>query len=513
MDIKPDGSWATIANQKEVVRLGEGEFVGGHARLTQAAMDRTVRVLSRFADIAIGYKAEDVVALATAASREAENQEEFVDAIRNATSGYLDVRVISGHEEARLIYLGIRSGIHLAKGENALFLDIGGGSSELIVGDSANYKFLDSLKLGAIRMTNLFLGTRTGPVSPAMWAKLQRQVRSTLAPAAREIAALGFTKMYGSSGTIMSLAEVVARRQRPAGDAPSTLRNFELTLPDLQAITQMLCKMTVEERRKVPGLSPERADIVVGGAAILQTVMETVGAPSILISDRGLREGIVVDHLMREEPLRAKLQEESVRERSVYALGRKCNVDFEHASHIKDLALSLFDQTFKLGLHDLTASRELLDYASVLHDCGFFVSHTNHHQHSYYLIRNSELLGFNDIEIEIMAQIAFYHRKSAPRKRHQQFAHLTENQQRAVRILSCCLRLAEALDRGHLATVLGVRLAQRRKGGPVAMTIRTVANADSSLEVWAVEGQSEVFDKAFAVPLEIVRPETAVARS
>ncbi|MDR3708412.1 MAG: Ppx/GppA phosphatase family protein [Capsulimonadaceae bacterium] len=511
VDLHPDGTWTTVASQKEVVRLGDGEFVGGHARLTSAAMHRAVRVLSRFADVAKGYGADDVVTLATAASREAENQEEFVEAVNKESGGFLDVRVISGHEEARLIYLGIRSGIDMNRREKALFLDIGGGSSELVIADSRTHHYLDSLKLGAIRLTSEFLSGKAGTISPGVWSKLCAKVRSTLAPASREIASRGFTRMYGSSGTIMSLAEIAARRSRPDGDAPPTMRNYELTLPDLVSINQMLCRMTLEERRKVPGLTPERADIVIGGAAILQTVMETVGAGGILISDRGLREGIVVDYFIRQlpQPVDVAVEPESVRVRSVRALARRCKVDEAHSRHIRDLALSLFDQTFAMGLHELTSSRELLDYASYLHDSGFFVSHTNHHQHSYYLIRNSELLGFNDIEIELMAQIAYYHRKSPPRKRHTRFARLTEKQQSAVRVLSCCLRLAEALDRGHLASITGVRLQQKRHGEPVTMVIESHPDVDISLEVWAVEGQAEVFGRAYGVPMEIQRPPTA----
>jgi len=513
VDLHSDGTWETVASQKEVVRLGEGEFIGGHARLTPAAMHRTVRVLSRFADVAQGYGAEHVVTLATAASREAVNQVDFVEAVRKATSGFLDVRVISGHEEARLIYLGIRSGIDLPRREKALFLDIGGGSSELVVGDNHGYQFLDSLKLGAIRLTNQLLGDHQGPVNSALWTKLQARIKSTLAPSAREIAQRGFTRMYGSSGTIMSLAEIAARRSRPSGDAPPTMRNFELTLDTLAGIVQTLSRMSVDERRKVPGLSPERADIIIGGAAILQTVMETVGAQSIFISDRGLREGIIVDHFVRRDPHRASTIQESVRLRSIHALMRRCGVDEHHALHIQGLALSLFDQTFALGLHELTSARELLDYAAMLHDCGLFISHTNHHLHSYYLIRNSEILGFNDIEIEIMAQIAYYHRKAPPRKRHQQFARFTQKQQDAVKVLSCCLRLAEALDRGHLASVNGTRLEYRGKGKSVTMDVDTATGVDTSLEIWAVEGQAEVFEKAFGVPLEIHRPASAAART
>jgi exopolyphosphatase/guanosine-5'-triphosphate,3'-diphosphate pyrophosphatase len=496
VDMFEDGNWSAVANQKDVVRLGDGEFSRGHARLTPEAIDRAVHVMARYADVARGYGTDHIVALATAASREAENQQDFVDAIR-------DVRVISGHEEARLIYLGIRSGIDLPKNEKALFLDIGGGSSELVVGDSSAYYFLDSMRLGAIRITNMFLSGKTGPVGPTLWAKLQEKVKNTLTPAAREIARLGFNRMYGSSGTIMTLAEIASRRSRANGSQYSTLRNYELTLSDLQDITSMLCKMSLEERKKTPGITPERGDIIIGGAAILQTVMEALGAKSIIISDRGLREGIVIDQLIRSDETREKLQEESVRLSSVNYLARKCGVDEDHAAHVKQLSLSLFDQTRALGLHDLTSSRELLEYAATLHDSGFFISHTNHQQHSYYIIRNSELLGFNDIEIEIMAQTAYYHRKGAPRKKHEQFSQLTPHQQQAVTVLSCCLRLAEALDRGHLTNVEKIDLAFEENRERVAIRVQSRENADISLERSALANHREVFEKTFNVLLVI----------
>lgn len=508
VDIHDDGTWAVIAPHKEVVRLGEDEFAGPHPKLAPAAMERAVRVLARFAEMATGYKATKVVCLATAAAREAENQDEFVQAVRKATHGLFDVRVISGSEEARLIYLGIRSGVELPAGERALFMDIGGGSTELVIGDSSAYFFLDSLKLGAIRLTTEMLEGRRTPVPTAAWARLQRLVRSAIVPAARAIAREGFTHMYGSSGTIMSLAEIAARAERPGGDPPASMRNYELKLADLQGITQMLCRLSVDERRRVPGLSIDRADIIIGGAAILQTVMETVGAQSILVSDRGLREGIVVDYLLRDPKHVDRADDAGIRLRSIRRLSRRCGVDESHAEHVTRLALELFDETSRLGLHDLTKSRELLYYAGLVHDCGFFVSHTGHHAHSYYLIRNSELLGFNDVEVEIMAQIAFYHRKTAPRRRDERFARLSEPQQQAVRVLSCCMRLAEALDRGHIKRVAGVRLTHEHKGGPVVAHLTIEPGADASLEIWAFESHAGTFKKTFGVSLLVGSPVT-----
>ena len=517
VEVQANGTWTTLASQKQVVRLGEGEFdradaknshgkkkakgdeTGGGHSLTEAAIARGALVCARFAEVARGFGAEEIVALATAAVREADNGDEFVRRVRDLAD--LDVRVISGQEEARLIYLGCVSGIDLPPKKKALFMDIGGGSTELIVGDTAGYVYLDSLKMGAIRLTAEGVADPAKPISPAAWANLQRHVRSLLVPAARAISKAGFSVMYGSSGTAQNLAEIVANSA--SIPVPTSLRNYALTLPDIQATTKRLCGLTLEQRRRVPGINPERADIIIGGSAILQTVMETVGAASIRISDRGLREGIIVDRLRRgDSPLvTTQRAEDSARRRSIRQLMAATKVDAAHAAHIVHLALTLFDQWKALGLHDYGRARELLEYAALLHDAGFFVSHTDHQQHSYYLIRHSELLGFNDREIEIMANLALYHRKSVPRRRHAPFARLDVRTQRVIRVLSCALRFAEALDRSHLMLVKEVACEKLTKPDRIRMTL--CATADAQLELWAAEAQAPAFEKTFALPLEV----------
>lgn len=524
VEVQANGTWTTLASQKQVVRLGEGEFdrdalrdssikidekssdeSTGHS-LTKAAIARGALVCARFAEVARGFGAEEIVALATAAVREADNGDAFVQRVRELAD--LDVRVISGQEEARLIYLGCVSGIDLPPKKNALFMDIGGGSTELIVGDSAGYAFLDSLKMGAIRLTAEGIVDASGPVSPSAWVDLQRHVRGLLVPAARAISRAGFSVMYGSSGTAQNLAEIIAASR--AAPVPTSLRNYELFLHDIQAATRRLCALTLEQRRRVPGINPERADIIIGGAAILQTVMETVGAGSIRISDRGLREGIIVDHLRRSLPSAKSAGDYSARRRSIRQLMAATRVDETHAAHIVHLALTLFDQWKALGLHDYGRARELLEYAALLHDAGFFVSHTDHQQHSYYLIRHSELLGFNDREIEIMANLALYHRKSIPRRKHIPFAQLDARTQRVIRVLSCALRFAEALDRSHLMLVRDV--ASERLPRPDRVRLTLYASADAQLEVWAAEAQAAAFEKTFFLPLEVrVLPVVSVA--
>jgi len=513
VEVKTNQTWTTLASQKQVVRLGEGEFdqapidsakgkedgEGGRHSLTETAIARGALVCARFAEVARGFGAEEIVALATAAVREADNGHEFVKRVRDLAD--LDVRIISGQEEARLIYLGVISGIDLPPTSRALIMDIGGGSTELIVGDSQNYVFLDSLKMGAIRLTAEGVPDPSKPVTADAWDDLQRRVRSLLVPAARSIARAGFSVMYGSSGTAQNLAEIIANAS--ATPNPTSLRNYELSLADVQATTRRLCALTLEQRRRVPGINPERADIIIGGSAILQTIMETVGATAIRISDRGVREGIILDRLRRDPP---SLEDgagdmDSARRRSIRQLMAATGVDETHSAHIVRLSLSLFDQWKTLGLHDYGPARELLEYAAMLHDAGFFVSHADHQQHSYYLIRHSELLGFNDREIEIMASLALYHRKATPRRKHAHYARLDLKAQRAIRVLSCALRLAEALDRSHLMLVRDGSCETLAGPDRVRMTLH--ATADAQLEVWAAEGQAPAFEKTFGLPLEV----------
>jgi exopolyphosphatase/guanosine-5'-triphosphate,3'-diphosphate pyrophosphatase len=513
VDLHQDGSWTTLESGREVVRLGEGEFVGGRRRITEDAMDRCARVCARFSDIARGFGAQELIALATAASREAVNQEELLDRVSRASNGAVDVRVIPGDEEARLIYLGVNSGIELLDGEQALFMDIGGGSTELITADKHHYSFLDSLKMGSIRLTGEILPNRTRAVTPEIWDRLKRTVRSIVEPAARRVRREGFKRMFGSSGTIMTIADIAARRMGDAG--PVSLRNFELTLVDVQQISQMLCKLNLEQRRKVAGLPAERADIIVAGAAIVETVMETVGAQCLFISDRGLREGIIIDYLLREggrigitaEVERNMLLDASVRDRSTKRLARRTQIDDDHARTVIRLSSQLFDRTKALGLHDLgDEERELLSYGALLHDCGFFVSHTSHHIHSYYLIRHSELLGFNDLQTEVIAQVALYHRKGLPKEKFAAFASLPPREKQVVRVLSCLVRLAEALDRSHLGLVRSVRLIRTAKSDPVRMHLQIAPGADPALEIWAIAAQTEAFKRTFGADLITAEP-------
>jgi exopolyphosphatase/guanosine-5'-triphosphate,3'-diphosphate pyrophosphatase len=483
-------TWDVIAEFKETVRLGQDEFASNH--ISEEATTRGVAVLQQFAQIANGHGAQEIVAIGTAALREAQNRDDFIERAREETG--IEVQVVSGVEEARLIYLGVVSGVELGE-KKSLFVDIGGGSTELIIGTQTEHFLLESLKLGAIRLGNRFLSDLTGPVPPVLMETMRQYVRGVGSHALRKIRDTGFETAIASSGTAMNLAKIAAAR---AGlDPLASVRNFTLPTPELAEITKMLAKMSVEERRRVPGLNPERADIIVSGASVLLTIAEELGIEGYTISDRSLREGVLVDAIQRRAGPNHS-PEAGVRRRSIERLLRLTEKEEGHARHVAHLTLSLFDQMRALGLHDYgPEERELLEYASLLHDIGVFVSRSGHHRHSYYLIRHSELAGFTDEETQIIANLAYFHRKSTPKKRHQHFQNLSREHQRMVRKLAALLRLSESLDRTQLGLVRDVRA--EISGRRVLLTLDT--DSDPRLETWYIANESAPFEEAYGLPL------------
>jgi exopolyphosphatase/guanosine-5'-triphosphate,3'-diphosphate pyrophosphatase len=491
--IDPNHSYATLTQQKEIVRLGEGEFVD--QVLQPEAMDRAALVCRKFAELSRSYGAEEIIAITTSAVREAKNQGDFLRRLRQETN--LDVRVISGKEEARLTYLGISSGVHM-NGKEAAFIDVGGGSTEVIAGDQRHYHFLSSLNLGAIRLTSLFfLPGESGPVTSERYALLQRHVRLTSIRTLQQMRQYRFDLVLGSSGTAENLTDIAARalhnRQRQHDDV--------LAYRDLKQIIEMLCALPLEERRKVPGINPERADILIAGAAIVHTLMQDLGFSKLrVIGDRGLREGLLIDYLSRSEHAQL-IRGLSVRERSVLQLGRACGFDETHGKHVAQLALELFDSAERIGLHHLGAhERELLEYAAQLHDIGAFLSYNNHHVHAYYLIRNAELLGFDQSEIGLMATIALFHRKAIPTKKHTEMKELDKRSRKGVQNLSILLRLAEVLDRSHTQAVKHVKLRATGKNG---LALEISAAHDCQLELWGVQSQLKAAQKVLDREIQI----------
>lgn len=487
----PNHSYSTVTQQREAARLGEGEFTD--RRLQPEAMDRAVLVCRKFVELAQFHGAQKIVAVATSATREAVNEEEFLHRLREEAG--LDVRVISGREEARLIYSGLSSFVHLGDG-NAVFLDIGGGSTEVIVGGQHEYQYLDTIGVGAVRLTTILLSPNEGmPVPPERYQLLRQYVRHAAIHTVYHIKQHRIDLAIGSSGTIQNLASVAARALRNRSLETEEI----LSYTDLRRVAAMLCALPLEDRRKVPGLNPDRADIIISGAAILDALMEELGLAEIhVLQEGGLREGLLMDYFAESAHDVHRL---SVRERSIVQLGRSCKIDESHARNAERLALELFDSAQRARLHPYGEwERELLGYATLLHDIGAFLSYSNHHVHSYYLINNADLLGFYKTEIEIMALTALFHRKALPSAKHPGYAVLDRDTRKLVAFLSLLVRLVESLDRSHQKVVKHARL---RPSGPKGLCLAIETSGDAQLELWGIETRERAVQKTLGRKLKI----------
>jgi exopolyphosphatase / guanosine-5'-triphosphate,3'-diphosphate pyrophosphatase len=484
--ISANRSYHVVNLQREVVRLGEEEFADHLLR--PAAVERAVLVCRSFAELARSHGADEIVAVATSATREARNQGAFVARLR-AEAG-LDVHVISGREEARLIYLGVLGRVELGE-RTAFCLDIGGGSTEVIVGDAHRHLFLDSLPLGAVRLAgDPNLPDVSGRVSSDDYQRLQRAVRLASVHAVKAVRGFDVDVAFGTSGTVRNVVAVAARVLHDS----EPQRDETASLADVRRVVKLLRGLSLEERRGVPGLNPDRADIVIAGAAVLETLMTDLELPAVTaLTECGLRDGMLIDYLSRS-PHAALVHDLNVRERSVLRLLRVCGADEAHARHVARLALELFDSSREAGFHRLGAEeRELLEYCALLHDIGTFISYPDHHLHSAYLIANTDMLGFDQREIAIMAATVLFHRKAAPSARDPLYAHLEGADRKRVQTLANLLRLAERLDRSHGAVV---RHAALRAAGRQALTLRLVTNGPAQLELWGLENRRASMEKA-----------------
>jgi exopolyphosphatase/guanosine-5'-triphosphate,3'-diphosphate pyrophosphatase len=480
--INANQTHTVVTEQKEVVRLGETVFVDG--RLHPAAIRRTVNACKDFASLARARGAQEIVAVATSAAREAENQAEFLRALKRRAG--LDVRVISGKEEARLVYLGTSHVVRKEDGQ-ALFMDIGGGSTELAVGDQKQYAYLDSLRLGAIRLSSLLRLQGEGRISKKHYDRVRDYVRDIAAPTFKRIQRFRIGQFIGSSGTIENLADILYRvaydRRRDRSDV---VRYGELT-----KIIGLLRSTRLEDRRRIPGIDPERADIIVGGAAIVDVFMDELGLEEIRPTDRGMRDGLLFDYLYNSEQA-ALYVGVPIRDRSVFQLARACGSDEAHTRVVARLAAELFDSARRLGVHRYGAEeRDLLGFAALLHDAGVFLSYDNQHEHAWYLISSADLLGFNRTEIAIIAALAFFSRKGFPKRGHPKLATLDEASQNIVRTLTAFLRIADSLDRSRRGIVRHARLSKGRDG----LVLRVKARGGLATELWGVRYNHHAIEK------------------
>ena len=487
VNVRPDLSFEIIDREKDMVRLGAGGLDG--RSMTPSAMAAALQTLAKFRRLAESHKVDEIVAAATSATREADNGGDFISEVDRLTQ--IKVKVISGTEEARLIHLAAGYGIDIGS-STGVVIDIGGGSVEVTLGTATQLTAGKSFKVGVIRLTERFV--KSDPLSGRDERRLIKHVNREIGPYLDEVAACGFDRVIGTSGTILSLGALAST----GGGAPiEELRNRRVSAKALHRIRKRLTSLSLENRLAMPGLDPRRADLSVAGAVLLDTILRRLGANEFTLCDLALREGLILDYIHRNSArIRKAERYPDVRRRSVIELAERCGYWAEHAQQVTKLALAIFDQTRSAhGLGD--RERDWLEYASLLHDIGVHISYERHHRHSYYLIKNGDLRGFDPQEIEIIALIARYHRQATPKKSHEGYAELGGSTRKAVKALAAMVRLAEGLDRSHSQVLGGIDLYPR--GDDYLARLR--ANGDSELELWAAHRHVAPLEEVLRKPI------------
>lgn len=505
VQVTSTGHFEVLDRAKEMVRLGEGSLRSGI--IPPPVFKRGLEALATLRRLADRHQPDALVAIATSAVREAQNGGEFVRAARDEVG--VDIQVVRGQEEARLIYLGARGSLDL-DGKRTVLFDLGGGSMEVILADARELYFADSLKMGVIRVTEEW-GASEPPTAREISA-LRERLRRMMEPVIARVRSMGFDFVSMSSGTASALAALVAREQGGGGNGSAR----KLTLKALEDVEKKLATMSHEERAKLPGVDARRADTILAGAIVLRTALELTGADEAVVSETALREGIVADYIVTHRPGILLVDEfPDLRRRSVMELARRCHFDEPHAQHVTRLALSLFDQTRELhGLGE--EDEELLEYAGLLHDVGFHISPSGHHKHAQYLIETADMAGFSRDEVEVMALTARYHRKAEPPakrsraglRRHAAFCALSRKTRKLVRYLAALLRLADALDRTHGRLVRAVRCQVKRK----TIELRLEVEGDPELELWAARRKGDALETLTGLRLRLAVDDVARVR-
>ncbi|QNJ17581.1 exopolyphosphatase [Synechococcus sp. A18-40] len=492
------GTFSIEQAEKSTTRLGERDPDSGE--LTSAGMQRGYETLRRFRDLAISHDVEQIVTAATSAVREAPNGREFLQSIQDGLG--MDVDLVSGPEEARLIYLGVLSGMSFGDRPH-LLLDIGGGSTELILADGRDARALTSTRVGAVRLQRDFV--KDDPIPPQRRSFLQAFIQGSLEPAVdkvhRRIKPGEIPVLVATSGTAMAIGALAASEDdRP----PLKLHGYRVSRQRLDRVVEKLVTMTPEQRRDLSPINDRRAEIIVPGALILQTTMQMLGVDELVLSERALREGLIVDWMLRHGLLEDRFSfQSSIRQRTVIHQVQRFAVNQRRAERVATHALSLYDATEGLMHQDDGQGRELLWAAAMLHACGQHINLSAYHKHSWYLIRHGELLGYSEAEHLMVAAIARYHRRSLPKKRHESWqALVTRDNRRRVSEMALLLRLAAALDRRPEPVVASLRVNTTPDVLDLVLVPERL-NQNLSLEQWSLESCAEVVREASGVKLRV----------
>jgi exopolyphosphatase/guanosine-5'-triphosphate,3'-diphosphate pyrophosphatase len=507
-EVLPSGGYRVLDEERENTRLAAALTKTG--RLDPKAADATIGVLRNFMSIAAGYGANEMRAIGTSALRDAEDGPEFCDRVRKELK--LSIEVISANEEARLAFLSVARAFDIT-GREVAVADIGGGSTEIVLASSGLVDQVYETRLGAVAVAEV-CGV-TGASSEKRVAKLRQYIDRALI---KEIHEPPFVPdmLFGTGGTFTALAAIMMARQGLAGQP---MWGFRVTRAQIRHLVSDLANMTLERRCKVQGLSPQRADIIVAGLAIVERIMRHLRVNVVQVHTRGVRDGLLLTMVSSRYAPRAEadavdgtrsVPATSAEERraAVEEFAKNCGVDLVHARQVARIAGLLWKQlTQPLGLQ--AEDRELIEAAALVANVGYLINFEGHHKHSYHLIMNSELAGFERRQLQMLANVARYHRGNRPKKRHDNYRALSPDDKRRVSALAAILRLALALDRTHQQNVSDVRA--RVLDDVVRIIIQS--QGDANVDLWAAERKVDLFEKVFGRKVRFVARDTAKPRT
>jgi exopolyphosphatase/guanosine-5'-triphosphate,3'-diphosphate pyrophosphatase len=471
-----------IEQVRTPVRLGHDVFLTG--RLADDAMDAAVAALAGYRNRLDALEIGRHRAVATSAVRDSRNGGSFRERVRRDAG--IELEVITGAEEARLVHQAVRSRITLGP-KRWVLVDLGGGSVEVSLVDDESIFWSVSHDMGAVRLLEELA---VAGDEPGRFRRRLEEYTATL-----RIPSLGRHKPAGfiaTGGNIEALARLA--------NAPTDERGVAtLAIADLRALIDALSGLSYRQRVEQLGLRDDRADVILPASMVYERVARLAGFDEIIVPNVGLKDGVVVDlvdDLVGHEP-HGERHDQTVLGGAI-ALGRRYHIDAPHGRHVAELSLTLFDQLE--ALHGLTrADRRILLAAGLLHDIGTFIGYRKHHKHSLYILSESELPGFTPNEILMVANVARYHRKGEPASHHEPFMELPEKERDRVVRLAALLRIADALDREHLQTVRAVR-AERSDDG---LWLALEGSGDLLLERWAVQKKAGLFEKTFGLNVMI----------
>lgn len=475
-------TFEVLVQEKEMVKLGVGVF--SQKEINPEAFAAGIETITRYVQLADKYGVEEIITAATSATREAKNGREFLDRIIHEVG--VIPQLISGKEEARLIFLAVKRAIDIGE-ENALVLDIGGGSTEAVVGNQQDILYKNSIKLGVLRLLDTV--GHSNKLKKGELESIKTVISEKAAKPLNKTKAAGFQKVIGTSGTIRSLGEAILNTN---GKPIINSVNAEVIhKEDLEKLVDVLLKQNQNQRSKTSGIGANRSDAIHLGGVLLSELLNLTESKEIIICDASLREGLIIDYLEKNVQLLSKPNlGVTLKERSCLTLAAKYNTDIESKKHVAKLALQLFDQL--QALHQLDDhSKDMLYYACLIYDVGLFINFENYQKHSGYLILNSNLRGFNNAELIMLSLLARYHRKSGPKKKHKKIKQLFKNQRKRLKILAGILRIAVGLDKTKNQWVEETRFEIEDN----KVSIHAVGDENIDMEIWEAQRYSDTLSK------------------